>query len=67
MFPLSNGAIPYGYRTANSLIGPIYNDDGIPYGTWYVGGQGDANHLRFTVVTNRLEISETSGVPTYHV
>lgn len=46
-FLLSNGAIPYGYRTANSLIGPIYNDDGIPYGTWYVGGQGDANHLRF--------------------
>lgn len=46
-FLLSNGAIPYGYRTSNSLIGPIYNDDGIPYGTWYVGGQGDANHLRF--------------------
>lgn len=46
-FILSNGDIPYGYRTANSLIGQIFNDDGIPYGTWYVGGQGDANHLRF--------------------
>lgn len=46
-FILSNGGIPYGYRTANSLIGQIFNDDGIPYGTWYVGGQGDANHLRF--------------------
>lgn len=46
-FILSNGSIPYGYRTANSLIGQIFNDDGIPYGTWYVGGQGDANHLRF--------------------
>ena len=46
-FILSNGGIPYGYRTANSLIGQIFNDDGIPYGTWYAGGQGDANHLRF--------------------
>lgn len=46
-FILSNGGIPYGYRTSNSLIGQIFNDDGIPYGTWYVGGQGDANHLRF--------------------
>ena len=46
-FILSNGGIPYGYRTANSLIGQIFNDDGIQYGTWYVGGQGDANHLRF--------------------
>lgn len=46
-FILSNGGIPYGYRTANSVIGQIFNDDGIPYGTWYVGGQGDANHLRF--------------------
>ena len=46
-FLIANGGIPYGYRTANSLIGQIFNDDGIPYGTWYVGGQGDANHLRF--------------------
>ena len=46
-FLISNGGIPLGYRTANSLIGPIYNDDGVPYGTWYVGGYGDANHFRF--------------------
>ena len=39
--------MPYGYLTATSLIGPIYNDDGVPYGTWYLGGYGDANHLRF--------------------
>ena len=49
-FILSNGGIPYGYRTANSLIGQIFNDDGISYGTWYVGGQGDANHLRFQLL-----------------
>ena len=46
-FLISNGGIPSGYRTANSLIGPIYNDDGVPYGTWYIGGYGDANHFRF--------------------
>lgn len=47
VFILPNGQIPYGYRTATSLIGPIYNDDGVSYGTWYLGGYGDANHLRF--------------------
>ena len=47
VFILTNSQMPYGYRTATSLIGPIYNDDGVPYGTWYLGGYGDANHLRF--------------------
>ena len=47
VFILTNGQMPYGYRIATSLIGPIYNDDGVPYGTWYLGGYGDANHLRF--------------------
>jgi len=47
VFILTNGQMPYGYRTATSLIGPIYNDDGVTYGTWYLGGYGDANHLRF--------------------
>lgn len=47
VFILTNGQMPYGYRTATSLIGPIYNDDGVAYGSWYLGGYGDANHLRF--------------------
>ena len=46
-FLIANGGIPSGYRASSSLIGKIFNDDGIPYGTWYVGGYGDANHLRF--------------------
>lgn len=46
-FLIPNGGIPMGYRSASSMIGPIFNDDGIPYGTWYVGGVTDANHLRF--------------------
>ena len=48
-FLIANGGIPLGYRTSGSLIGQIFNDDGVPYGTWYVGGYGDANHLRFQV------------------
>ena len=46
-FLIANGGIPMGYRSAGSLIGQIFNDDGVPYGTWYVGGYGDANHMRF--------------------
>lgn len=46
-FLIANGGIPMGYRSAGSIIGQIFNDDGVPYGTWYVGGVTDANHLRF--------------------
>ena len=44
---IQNGGIPIGYRAEASLIGNIYNDKGIPYGTWYLGGTGDYNQLRF--------------------
>lgn len=47
VFILNNGAIPYGFRAPFSLIGQIFNDSGVPYGTWYVGSSADANHLRF--------------------
>ena len=46
-FILPNGYVPYGFRASSSLIGQIFNDDGVPYGTWYVGSYSDANHLRF--------------------
>ena len=46
-FLIGNGGIPMGYRSVSSMIGQIFNDDGVPYGTWYVGGATDANHLRF--------------------
>lgn len=46
-FLIANGGIPLGYRTSGSLIGQIFNDEGVSYGTWYVGGYGDANHMRF--------------------
>ena len=47
VFILGLGGIPVGFRSEASLIGGIYNDKGIPYGTWYLGGAGDSNMLRF--------------------
>lgn len=47
VFVLNLGGIPYGYRSMPSLIGQIFNDKGTPYGTWYLGGVGDGNQLRF--------------------
>ena len=44
---LQGNGIPTGYRSEGSLIGDIYNDKGTRYGTWYLGGNGDYNHLRF--------------------
>ena len=44
---LGDGGVPEGFRTPNSLIGAIYNDRGVPYGTWYIGNYSDSNHLRF--------------------
>ena len=44
---LGLGGVPIGFRSESSLIGGIYNDKGIPYGTWYLGGPGDSNMLRF--------------------
>lgn len=47
VFILGLGGIPVGFRSEASLIGGIYNDKGAPYGTWYLGGVGDSNMLRF--------------------
>ena len=44
---LGLNGIPQGFRSESSLIGGIYNDKGTPYGTWYLGGVGDSNTLRF--------------------
>ena len=44
---LGLNGVPQGFRSEFSLIGGIYNDKGGPYGTWYLGGMGDSNMLRF--------------------
>lgn len=47
VFILTFNQIPQGFRSESSLIGGIYNDKGILYGTWYLGSPGDSNMLRF--------------------
>ena len=47
VFILGLQGIPVGFRSESSLIGGIYNDKGTSYGTWYLGGVGDSNMLRF--------------------
>lgn len=44
---LGLSGVPQGFRSESSLIGSIYNDKGRSYGTWYLGGYGDSNMLRF--------------------
>ena len=44
---LGLSGVPQGFRSEASLIGSIYNDKGRSYGTWYLGGYGDSNMLRF--------------------
>lgn len=50
VFILGLRGIPEGFRSEFSLIGGIYNDKGTPYGTWYLGGPGDSNMLRFQFI-----------------
>lgn len=47
VFILGLQQIPRGFRSEFSLIGGIHNDKGVPYGTWYLGGPGDGNMIRF--------------------
>ena len=47
-----NYGIPEGFRTIGSVIGPVYNDNGIVIGAWYLGGATDLHHLRFAFSEN---------------
>ena len=40
------GSLPLGFSPTSSKIGHITNDKGIPYGTFYVGGNGDSRQIR---------------------
>lgn len=50
VFILGLSGVPVGFRSEGSLIGPFYNDKGVQYGTWYLGGAGDSNMLRFQFI-----------------
>ena len=47
-----NYGIPEGFRTVGSVEGPVYNDNGIIIGAWYLGGASDSHHLRFAFIDN---------------
>nr|DAR30343.1 MAG TPA: hypothetical protein [Caudoviricetes sp.] len=40
------GSLPLGFSPTSSKIGTITNDKGIPYGTFYIGGETDSRHIR---------------------
>ena len=43
---IGNGGIPRGFCPTSSKLGSITNDKGIPYGTFYIGGETDSRHIR---------------------
>ena len=47
-----NNGIPEGFRSRGSIIGPVYNDNGVIIASWYLGGEQDSNHLRFAFIDN---------------
>lgn len=47
-----NDGIPAGFRASGSVTGPVYNDNGIIIGAWYLGGAMDLNHLRLSFLEN---------------
>lgn len=44
---LGGGGVPVGFRSPSSMIGNMYNDNKILYGSWYLGGDTDGNYLVF--------------------
>ena len=40
------GSLPLGFSPTSSKIGHITNDKGVPYGTFYVGGNTDSRQIR---------------------
>ena len=40
------GSLPLGFCPTSSKMGNISNDKGVPYGTFYVGGNGDSRQIR---------------------
>lgn len=40
------GSLPLGFSPTSSKIGTITNDKGVPYGTFYVGGNSDSRQIR---------------------
>ena len=47
LYILYNNRIPTGYRPIMSLAGQLFNSNGNPYGTWFIGGITNGNYFMF--------------------
>lgn len=47
VYILYNNRIPTGYRPATSLSGQLFNSNGNPCGTWFIGGITNGNYFMF--------------------
>nr|DAM89687.1 MAG TPA: collagen triple helix repeat protein [Caudoviricetes sp.] len=47
LYILYNNRIPTGYRSIMSLSGQLFNSNGNPYGTWFIGGITNGNYFMF--------------------
>ena len=47
LYILYNNRIPTGYRPIMSLSGQLFNSNGNPYGTWFIGGITNGNYFMF--------------------
>lgn len=43
---VQQGSLPLGFSPTSSKIGNITNDKGVPYGTFYIGGNTDSRQIR---------------------
>lgn len=46
------GSLPLGFCPTSSKIGNITNDKGVPYGTFYIGGNTDSRQIRLQFLEN---------------
>lgn len=46
------GSLPLGFAPTSSKIGNITNDKGVPYGTFYIGGNTDSRQIRLQFLEN---------------
>ena len=59
VYILYNNRIPTGYRPATSLSGQLFNSNGNPCGTWFIGGITNGNYLMFHFTE---PVSETDNI-----
>ena len=62
VYILYNNRIPTGYRPATSLSGQLFNSNGNPCGTWFIGGITNGNYLMFHFTEPVSETDNITGI-----